>query len=105
MRLESHPRQWVDASDPLASTIEVSTHCRGWDLRLFVQSLFLWVCTTKEVAREGHLGVSSKLYLALCPRREDPLERDIKLEGQIRHHVVVRLVTTGWRKRLGRHGI
>src|SRR5215204_5597432 len=52
----------------------------------------------------GHLSVTSKLYLNLCPWRENALERDIKIEGQIRLQVVVWLVPTGRRKRLGRHG-
>src|SRR5438128_713906 len=39
----------------------------------------------------------------LCSRRIHTLQRDIKIESQIRHHVVVRLISTGGRERLSRH--
>ncbi len=37
----------------------------------------------------------------LTARREDALQRDIKIESQVRHQVVVRLVASGWRDRFG----
>jgi hypothetical protein len=39
----------------------------------------------------------------LCPRREDALQRDAKIEGEVRHHVVVRLIATSGRECLGSH--
>jgi len=37
----------------------------------------------------------------LCSRRKDPLERDIKIEREVRHHIVMRLVTASRRQCLG----
>ena len=36
---------------------------------------------------------SSYCHLLLRPRRKDALQRDIKIKREVRHHVVVRLIT------------
>ena len=44
------------------------------------------------------------MYLDLCPWRENTLERDIKVKGQVRLQVVVRLIATGRSQRVVGHG-
>src|SRR6267378_3272975 len=39
----------------------------------------------------------------LCSRREDSLQRDVEIEGEIRLHVVVRLISARGRQGLIRH--
>src|SRR5437660_4412333 len=46
---------------------------------------------------------SAYCLLLLRSRREDSLQRDVKIEGEIRHHVVVRLISTRGRQGLIRH--
>ena len=50
-----------------------------------------------RVGAGGYCCLAYCLLRALGSRREDALQRDIKIVRQVRHHVVVRLVAAGRR--------
>src|SRR5260221_966375 len=61
-----------------------------------------------RVAPTVPIPVMKALRSMVCPRsdarREDALHRDVEIQGQVRLHVVVKLVATARRQRVRIHG-